>query len=112
MIPILKQQRLAGQSADRRRSRRPAAAAAAAASQGAITPTPKDPAPRRGPTPGWTQDWLDADTGGSIKGCFSNAAWYREEAIGHTSKASGAAPKDMTYKYYSINEKKRQNFDI
>eukprot|EP00959_Pyramimonas_sp_CCMP1952_P211659 4429389-Pyramimonas_sp.AAC.1 len=49
-----KQQRPAGQPADPRRSRGPAAAAAAAAFQGARTPPPKDPVPRRGPTPGRT----------------------------------------------------------
>eukprot|EP00959_Pyramimonas_sp_CCMP1952_P085851 1795831-Pyramimonas_sp.AAC.1 len=47
-----KQQRSAGQPADRRRSRGPAVAAAAAAFQGTSTPTPKDPVPRRCPTPG------------------------------------------------------------
>eukprot|EP00959_Pyramimonas_sp_CCMP1952_P404150 8468620-Pyramimonas_sp.AAC.1 len=48
------QQRPAGQPVDRRRSTGPAAAAAAAAFQGASTPTPKGPVPRRGPTPGRT----------------------------------------------------------
>eukprot|EP00959_Pyramimonas_sp_CCMP1952_P001175 23359-Pyramimonas_sp.AAC.1 len=49
------QQQPAGQLADHRRPRGPAVAAAAAAFQGTITPTPKDPVQRRGPTPGRTR---------------------------------------------------------
>eukprot|EP00959_Pyramimonas_sp_CCMP1952_P288299 6028681-Pyramimonas_sp.AAC.1 len=48
----LKQQRYAGQPADRQRSGGPAVAAAAVAFQGTSAPTPKEPAPRRGPAPG------------------------------------------------------------
>eukprot|EP00959_Pyramimonas_sp_CCMP1952_P075468 1577312-Pyramimonas_sp.AAC.1 len=70
------QQRPAGQPADRRRSRGPAVAAAAATFQGTGTPSPKDPAPRRGPAHGRTHR-TDADTGGVTKGCFFNTAWRR-----------------------------------
>eukprot|EP00959_Pyramimonas_sp_CCMP1952_P233502 4880274-Pyramimonas_sp.AAC.1 len=49
-----KQQRHAGQPADRQHSRGPAVAAAAARFQGTSTFTPKEPVPRRGPAPGRT----------------------------------------------------------
>eukprot|EP00959_Pyramimonas_sp_CCMP1952_P329032 6888452-Pyramimonas_sp.AAC.1 len=47
-----KQQRYAGQPADRQRPIGPAVAVAAARFQGTSAPAPKEPVPRRGPAPG------------------------------------------------------------
>eukprot|EP00959_Pyramimonas_sp_CCMP1952_P376638 7888639-Pyramimonas_sp.AAC.1 len=70
--------RLAGQPAeqhaDRQRSRGPAVTAAAARFQGTSKPTPKGPAPRRGPTPGRTPDRMGAYFGGRNRGCIFQEA--------------------------------------
>eukprot|EP00959_Pyramimonas_sp_CCMP1952_P065256 1362373-Pyramimonas_sp.AAC.1 len=91
-----KQQRYAGQPADRQRSRGPAVAAAAAAFQDTSTPTPKEPVPRRGPAPGRTHrtEWVP-----TLEGRTRDASSTRrgtEKLLTTSSKAPGMAPRDKT----------------
>eukprot|EP00959_Pyramimonas_sp_CCMP1952_P324599 6794394-Pyramimonas_sp.AAC.1 len=102
---------LAEQRADRQRSRGPAVAAAAARFQGTSAPTPKEPAPRRGPTPGRTHrtGWVP-----NLEGRTREASSTKptEKLLATTPKVPGAVPRDKAAEPCNTREKKRQDFDI
>eukprot|EP00959_Pyramimonas_sp_CCMP1952_P009237 192644-Pyramimonas_sp.AAC.1 len=90
----------------RDRSRGPAVAAAAEEHLGASAPTPKDPARRRGPTPGRTHGTGRAlSLEGSSKDASSSKGGAKYMALENISKASGAAPKISGHQFFDVREK-------